>query len=65
MSYRKIKKLYGRRFGCIFFIKFYKYGKICMRESKARTAFIMKKALYANRPYLGIIGSGIKAKHHE
>ena len=62
MSYRKIKKAYARRFGCIIFFKFYKHGKICMRESKTYTAFKMMKALDANRPYLGITGSGIKNK---
>lgn len=62
MSYRKIKKAYGRRFGCIFFIKLSESGKNNMKISKAFTAFKMKKALDANRPYLGIIGSGIKNK---
>lgn len=65
MSYRKIKKAYARRFGCVFYIKLSKHEKSCMKKSKAFTAFIMKKALYTNRPYLGIIGSRIKAKHHE
>ena len=65
MTYRKIKKAYARRFGCVFYIKLSKHGKSCMKKSKAFTAFKMKKALYTNRPYLGIIGSRIKAKHHE
>ena len=65
MSYRKIKKAYARRFGCVFYIKLSKHEKSCMKKSKAFTAFKMKKALYTNRPYLGISGSGIKAKHHE
>lgn len=65
MSYRKIKKAYARRFGCVFYIKLSKHGKSCMKKSKAFTVFKMKKALYTNRPYLGIIGSRIKAKHHE
>ena len=65
MTYRKIKKAYARRFGCVFFIKFSKHGKSCMKKSKAFTAFKMKIALYANRPYLGITGSGMKDKYHE
>ena len=36
-----------------------------MKKSKAITAFKMKNALYANRPYLGVIGSGMKDKYHE
>lgn len=65
MSYRKIKKAYARRFGCFISIRFYKHGKICMRESKTYSAYKMKKALYTNRSYLGISGSRIKAKNHE
>ena len=65
MTYRKIKKAYARRFGCVFFIKLSKHRKSCMKKSKAITAFKMKNALYANRPYLGVIGSGMKDKYHE
>jgi len=65
MTYRKIKKAYARRFGCVFFVKISKHGKSCRKKSKAITAGIMKNALYANRPYLGITGSGMKDKYHE
>ena len=65
MKYRKIKKAYARRFGCVFYIKLSKHGKSSMKKSKAFTAFKMKIALYANRPYLGITGSGMKDKYHE
>lgn len=65
MTYRKIKKAYGRRFGCVFFIKLSKHGKSKKKMSKAYTAFKMKIALYVNRPYLGVTGSGMKDKYHE
>lgn len=39
MSYRKIKKAYARRFGCVFYIKLSKHEKSCMKKSKAFTAF--------------------------
>ena len=62
MTYRKIRKAYIRRFGCSIFIKLSKHGMSSKKMSKKLTAHIMKNALYANKPYLGIIGSGKKYK---
>lgn len=65
MSYRKLKKTYWRRFGCTFIVKVPFVGKVNKKKTKVCTAFIMKKALDANIPFLGITGSRIKDKHHE
>ena len=62
MTYRKIKKAYSRRFGCVFFIKLFKHGMSCKKKSKAITAFIMKDCLHSKRPYLGITGFVMKDK---
>lgn len=62
MTYRKIRKAYIRKFGCSIFIKLSKHGMSSKKMSKKVTAHIMNKAIYKNRPYLGIIGFGNKQK---
>lgn len=59
MSYRKLKKKYGRRFGTVFLIKYFSKDTTKRRSlyklSKRATAKMMKRCLRENKTFLHLV----------